>query len=181
MWQNIWPGVPQDEVPIMHVTNGCHARSWLSSDITNLLDRYLGARWQNNPADQTVWQTINEVPDDELWRVHEVRRQKLIVWARRALTRQLIARGTDPDAARAAGDALRPNVLTMGFARRFATYKRAALLLRDVPRLVKHAERQGAANPIPGRRQEPSRGRRRQGPDPADSCILPAKKACTTA
>lgn len=137
MWQNIWPGVPQDEVPIIHVTNGCHARSWLSSDITNLLDRYLGTRWQNNPADQTIWQAINEAPDDELWRVHEVRRQKLIVWARRALTRQLIARGTDPDAARAAGDALRPNVLTVGFARRFATYKRAALLLRDGPRLVK--------------------------------------------
>ncbi|MCC7203737.1 MAG: alpha-glucan family phosphorylase, partial [Phycisphaeraceae bacterium] len=137
MWQNIWPGVPKDEVPIQHVTNGCHARSWLSSDLISLLDRYLGARWQDNPSDHQVWQAINEVPDEELWRVHERRRQRLIVWARRHLIKSLIARGTDPDQARLAAEALTPNALTIGFARRFATYKRGNLFFRDRDRLLK--------------------------------------------
>src|SRR5690606_35085570 len=109
MWRGIWPNVPEDEVPITHVTNGVHARSWLSGDLVYLLDRYLGSRWQNNPADQSVWQAVNEVPDEELWRVHERRRQKLIVWARRELRRQLEARGTNPDHVRAACEALNPN------------------------------------------------------------------------
>jgi glycogen phosphorylase len=136
MWKGIWPGVPAHEVPIDHVTNGCHARSWLSSDLTNLFDRYLGTRWQNSPTDQTVWHAINEMPDEELWRVHERRRQKLIVWARRKMARQLTDRGLEPAAAKAATDGLDPDALTIGFARRFATYKRGNLLLRDPRRLL---------------------------------------------
>ncbi|MFP4144473.1 MAG: alpha-glucan family phosphorylase [Phycisphaeraceae bacterium] len=135
MWRNIWPNVPEQEVPITHVTNGVHARSWLSADLMYLLDRYLGARWADKPADQSVWEAINEVPDEELWRVHERRRQRLIVWARRALKRQLEARGTDPDKVRQATEALNPDALTIGFARRFATYKRGTLMMRDVQRL----------------------------------------------
>jgi starch phosphorylase len=137
MWQNIWPGVPVDEVPIAHVTNGVHARSWLSGDLIHLLDRYLGERWHNKPADQTVWKAVNEVPDEELWRVHCRRRQRLIVWARQCLRRQLEARGTNPQQARVTADSLDPDALTVGFARRFATYKRANLLLRDGARLLK--------------------------------------------
>ncbi len=135
MWKGIWPGVPEEEVPITHVTNGVHARSWLSGELINLLDRYLGARWQENPADQTVWRWINDVPDEELWRVHERRRQRLIIWTRQKLKGQLEARGADPQQVRSACDALNPNALTIGFARRFATYKRGNLMLRDAQRL----------------------------------------------
>lgn len=137
MWHGIWPGVPVEEVPIGHVTNGVHARSWLSSELIFLFDRYLGSRWQNNPADQTVWDLASDVPTEELWRVHERRRQKLIVWTRKVLRKQLEARGTSPQKARETADALDPNALTVGFARRFATYKRASLLLRDQERLLK--------------------------------------------
>ncbi len=140
MWRNIWPGVPEDEVPIQHVTNGCHARSWLSADLINLLDRYLGARWQNNPVDQSVWKAINEVPDEELWRMHESRRAHLIVWTRKQLKKQLTARGVSPSSIRQSCDALSDRALTIGFARRFATYKRGNLFLRDVPRLLKMLE-----------------------------------------
>ncbi len=135
MWKSIWPSVPEEEVPITHITNGVHARSWLSGDLSNLFDQYLGSRWHDNPADQTVWKAINEVPDEELWRIHERRRQRLIVWTRNKLRAQLLARGADPDQIRQATDALNPNALTVGFARRFATYKRANLLLRDINRL----------------------------------------------
>ena len=137
MWQNIWPGVPRNEVPIGHVTNGVHARSWLSSELIHLLDRYMGSRWQNKPADQTVWDAVSELPNEELWRVHEHCRHQLIVWTRRNLCRQLEARGTNPSQARKIADKLDPNALTIGFARRFATYKRANLLLRDPERLLK--------------------------------------------
>ncbi len=136
MWQNIWPGVPQPEVPISHVTNGVHARSWLSSDLIFLLDRYLGAQWQNKPADQSVWDAASEIPDEELWRIHNHSRQKLILWTRRNLVRQLEARGTNPAQAAEIAEKLDPNALTVGFARRFATYKRANLLLRDPQRLL---------------------------------------------
>jgi starch phosphorylase len=137
MWQSIWPRVPIDEVPITSVTNGVHARSWLSADLINSFDRYLGDRWHNNPSDQTVWQAIMEVPDEELWRVHERRRQRLIIWARRKLREQLEARGSNPDQVRAACDSLSPTALTIGFARRFATYKRGNLILRDTQRLLR--------------------------------------------
>jgi len=137
MWRNIWPDMPEAEVPIIHVTNGVHARSWLSGELIYLFDRYLGARWQTDPVDQSVWQYVNDIPDEELWRVHERRRQRLVVWTRRRLRRQLEARGASAEQLEAAGEALNPNALTVGFARRFATYKRANLLLRDTARLLR--------------------------------------------
>jgi starch phosphorylase len=140
MWNSIWPNVPEDEVPISHVTNGVHARSWLSGDLIYLLDRYLGARWQADPVDHEVWKAVHEVPDEELWRVHERRRQRMIVWARRRLKDQLQARGTSAQHIREACDALNPDALTVGFARRFATYKRGNLILRDPQRLLKLLE-----------------------------------------
>ncbi len=136
MWKNIWPGLPPTEVPIAHVTNGVHARSWLSGDLSYLFDRYLGNRWQENPADHAVWRAVNEMPDEELWRVHERRRHKLIIWVRRQLQKQLRTRGASSDEIANAAESLDPNALTIGFARRFATYKRANLLLRDAKRLL---------------------------------------------
>ncbi len=138
MWKSIWPGLPEDEVPITHVTNGVHARSWLSRDFMQMLDRYLGARrWQDDPADHTVWHSINEVPDEELWRVRDLRRHRMIVWVRQRLRKQLQARGENTDQIRKRVDALRTDALTIGFARRFATYKRGTLLLHDVERFMK--------------------------------------------
>ncbi len=135
MWQGIWPGVPKEEVPIGHVTNGVHARTWLNPDLILLFDRYMGARWQDQPTDQSVWNEINDVPDEELWRIHERRRQRLIVWARRMLKQQLEARGVAPEIVRSQADGLSDSALTIGFARRFATYKRGNLILRDAERL----------------------------------------------
>lgn len=137
MWQSIWPRVPVTEIPIDHVTNGVHARTWLSGDLSALLDRYLGSRWQSDPVDHQVWEAIQEVPDEELWRVHERRRQSLIIWARRKLREQLMSRGSESEQAKEVADALNPYALTIGFARRFATYKRGTMLLRDPERLMK--------------------------------------------
>ena len=135
MWQNIWPGVPKPEIPIIHITNGVHARSWMSADLIDLLDGYIGSRWLDNPSDQSVWALINEVPAEELWRIHDGCRRGLIIWARRQLRRQLERRGGDATQVAAAADALDPGALTVGFARRFATYKRGNLILHDRDRL----------------------------------------------
>ncbi|HTW94919.1 MAG TPA: alpha-glucan family phosphorylase, partial [Tepidisphaeraceae bacterium] len=80
MWHNLWPQVPPDEVPIQHVTNGIHTRSWLSSDIMFILYRYLSGRWQTDPTDQSVWEGVMQVPDEELWRAHERCRERLVGW-----------------------------------------------------------------------------------------------------
>jgi starch phosphorylase len=135
MWKAIWPGIPEAEVPITHVTNGVHARSWMSRDLIQMLDRYLGARrWQDDPSDHTVWDAIKDVPDEELWRIHDMRRQRLIIWARKRLRAQLEARGVNPEQVGKQVDSIDPGALTIGFARRFATYKRGTLLLRDPER-----------------------------------------------
>lgn len=137
MWHNIWPGVPVHEVPITSVTNGIHSRSWLSPEITFILDRYLGDGWKNDPTDQKVWEDVTQIPDEELWRAHERSREKLVVWTRHVLREQLTRRGAGFEAAAVADTVLDPEALTIGFARRFATYKRGALLLRDIDRLKK--------------------------------------------
>jgi starch phosphorylase len=135
MAQPMWPGYPLDEVPIGSVTNGVHTRSWISMEMSALLNRYLGPQWGEKPADTALWQRIDRIPDQELWRVHEIRRERLINYARTRLVSQVRQRGgSDADITVAAG-VLSPDALTIGFARRFATYKRATLLLRDVERL----------------------------------------------
>ena len=135
LWQNVWPGVPEAEVPIACVRNGIHTRSWISLDQSSLFDRYLGPRWSERPADPAVWDAVDEIPDEELWRVHERRRARLVAFARRRLQGQLEQRGASPSEIAAAAEILDPKVLTIGFARRFATYKRATLLLHDAERL----------------------------------------------
>ncbi|MEC9373640.1 MAG: alpha-glucan family phosphorylase, partial [Planctomycetota bacterium] len=136
MWKNIWPGVPEPDVPIGHVTNGVHARSWIAPELMALFDRYLGSAWLEDPTDEAVWNDIGEVPDDELWQVHQEQRQKLITWCRRKIRKQLTMRGRGIAEIEEAAAALDPNIFTIGFARRFATYKRAGLLLSDRERLM---------------------------------------------
>ena len=140
MWHNLWPGVPADDVPIRSVTNGIHLRSWLSPDVSALYDRYLGPAWRDAPAEAASWDGIGRIPDEEFWRAHERCRERLVTFARATYRAQLIGRGAAEDEVSAADEALDPDALTIGFARRFATYKRGALLLRDVPRLVKLLE-----------------------------------------
>lgn len=135
MWRNIWPGVPEPEAPIGHVTNGVHARSWVSPAFTRLFDRYLGPDWQLDPNDFEAWERINDIPDEELWRTHTRQREKLITWARKKIRRQLKNRGLAHEEIENAAAALDPNIFTIGFARRFATYKRGTLLMHDPDRL----------------------------------------------
>jgi len=137
MFCEVWPQLPTDEVPIVGITNGIHPRSWISHDMADLFDRYLGPRWVENPAELDVWQRVTRIPDEELWRTHERRRERLVAFARRRLRAQLEKRGGSQAESRHAEEVLDPEALTIGFARRFATYKRATLLFRDVERLVR--------------------------------------------
>jgi len=137
MWQGLWPAVPEHEVPIAHVTNGVHFQSWISRETKELYDRYLGPRWREDVADQTVWQRADHIVAEELWRTHERRRERLVAFSRRHLRSQLGRRGASRTALDMADEVLDPEALTIGFARRFATYKRASLLLRDPDRLAR--------------------------------------------
>jgi starch phosphorylase len=135
MWAGMWPDVPVGDVPITSVTNGVHVRGWLSQDMAGLFDAYLGPRWVSHPGDQSVWERVDQIPDAELWRTHERRRERLVGFARRRLRMQLEQRGAPPAERERAEEVLDPKALTIGFARRFATYKRATLLFKDPARL----------------------------------------------
>ncbi len=137
MWRGLWPSLPIGEVPIGSITNGIHTPSWLSREMHELLDRYIGPGMRERPEDPTVWERAETIPAGELWRVHELRRERLVLFARERLQRQLARQGSRRIASRAAGEALRPDALTICFARRFATYKRASLLFRDPDRLAR--------------------------------------------
>ena len=135
MWSGIWKTLPQSDIPIEAVTNGIHIPSWISSDMTGLFDRYLGRRWAEDPDNIKVWERVDRIPDSELWRTHERRRERLVAFTRQRLQEQLLRRGAQKMEIQAAGEALHPQALTIGFARRFATYKRGDLILRDPNRL----------------------------------------------
>lgn len=135
MWAQTWKGVPTNEVPITSITNGIHARTWISHDLGDLFDRYLGPGWINNPGDQDIWKRISEVPDTELWRTHERRRERLVDFARKRLYKQYSSRGANAAELRVCLEVLDPEAMTIGFARRFATYKRGNLFLRDMERI----------------------------------------------
>ncbi len=135
MWQGLWPGLPEDEIPIGHVTNGVHFRSWISHDLVGIYDRYLVPRWREEPSEPAIWARVWRVPAEELWRTHERRRERLVAFARRRLHDQLSRRGASPGELEFANEVLNPEALTIGFGRRFAEYKRAVLLLRDRDRL----------------------------------------------
>lgn len=137
MWQDIWPTLPNPEVPIGSITNGIHTLSWLSAEMGHLYDRYLGFHWEERPTDHAIWKRAEHIPDAELWRTHERCRERLIVFARARLKSQLQRRGAPPAEVAAADEVLDPDALTIGFARRFATYKRGDMIFRDAERLAK--------------------------------------------
>lgn len=135
MWHGMFPDIPVDEVPIRHVTNGIHTQTWFSTEIADLYQKYMGKGWLDNPMDQEVWQKVDEIPDKELWGVHLALKQRLVGYCRKRLRDQITARGSNPHELAHIDEVLDPNVLTIGFSRRFATYKRATLLFRDLDRL----------------------------------------------
>ncbi len=163
MFKGLWPGVPVDEVPITSITNGVHARSCVAKSTQELYDRYFGPQWSAAAPDQPLWDRVEKIPDDELWRNHERCRSEMVVFLREHLQKSLRDRGASPGDIAAAAEVLDPSVLTIGFARRFATYKRATLFLRDLDRIKqimltnKHRQVQfviaGKAHPqdIPGK------------------------------
>lgn len=137
MWGDLYPEVPFQEIPITSITNGVHVRSYVSQELSALFDRYLGPRWVMNPGDQTVWEKVDMIPLEELWRTHERRRERLVAFARSRLEKQLRERNAPDSDVAAAREVLNPETLTIGFARRFATYKRATLLFKDKERLIR--------------------------------------------
>ena len=137
MWGMLWPGVPAAEVPIISITNGVHIRSWLSEEIGSLYHRYLGPNWSEETFDSTVWNNVEQIPDEEFWRTHQQCKAKLIAFARNQIKLQMQRRGTFHSELNQADEALDIETLTIGFARRFAGYKRGNLLLHDPQRLIK--------------------------------------------
>jgi starch phosphorylase len=136
MWKNIWPNLPEAEVPICSITNGVHTRSWLAPEMAQLYDRYLGVQWEERPTDHSIWKRVEHIPNGELWRTHERRRERLVAFARHRLREQLKRRGAPPAEIARAEEVLDPDALTLGFARRFATYKRGTLIFRNLERLA---------------------------------------------
>ena len=138
MWSGVWPEVPIHEVPISSITNGCHIRSYVSDQLNELFVRYCGARWSYDAAQHgNGWKGPELIPDAEIWRVHQRRRSRLVTWARARVRDQLTRAGAPPKEVEKAEEILDPEALTIGFARRFATYKRGTLLFRDPERLAK--------------------------------------------
>jgi len=137
MWRGLWPGVPEDAIPIGHVTNGIHISSWISSEMGTLFERYLGPRWRQEPRDSQLWESVDNIPMVELWRTHERRRERLVAFARRKLLKKAKSEGAGAARQKAALEVLDPEALTIGFARRFAPYKRADLLFSDIDRLAR--------------------------------------------
>ncbi|NDJ52567.1 MAG: glycosyltransferase family 1 protein [Chloroflexi bacterium] len=137
MWKNVYYNVPLSEVPIESITNGIHIYTWISKDMSDLFDRYLGPRWREDSPDTSVWERALNIPDEELWRTHERRRERLVAFSRRHMHTKLINRGASLAELERAKEVLDPDALTIGFARRFATYKRATLLFRDEERILR--------------------------------------------
>ncbi len=137
IYNDIWGELPEDEVPITHITNGIHTLTWLSPSFKYLYDRYLPSDWKERPYDSTVWKSVDEIPDEALWKTHNVLKTKMIRFVRDRLKKQYMENGIPLHEVNDLDDMMDTNVLTIGFARRFATYKRANLIFRDLARIEK--------------------------------------------
>ncbi|MEH2386506.1 MAG: alpha-glucan family phosphorylase [Nostoc sp.] len=135
MFQGLWKKVPVEEVPIAAITNGVHARSCVAKSTQELYDRYLGPNWSSAPLDSPLWERMDAIPDEELWRNHERCRLDMILYVREHLVKHLRDRGASASEITQAQEVLDPYAFTIGFARRFATYKRATLWMRDLERI----------------------------------------------
>jgi len=131
MWRHLWPERSEEEVPIGHVTNGIHVKTWLAADMQQLYEHYLSPAWADSLTRPDLWRGIEKVPDAELWEVHQVLKARLFAFVERRRAERWERLGLP------AGRPLDPEALTLGFARRFATYKRADILFHDLDRLAR--------------------------------------------
>ena len=136
MWWGLYPGKPEDSVPIGHITNGVHVPSWLAPQMARLYDRHLGVGWQHKSGTARTWEGIETVDDGELWETHLALKSRLLEFVRRRACEQAERRAEPQETLQKLSKVLSPDALTIGFARRFATYKRANLLLADIERLA---------------------------------------------
>jgi len=137
MWQKLYPETPQDEIPIVSVTNGIHVQSWLNPGLYELLSAEKSNAESGELPDSWIWQNVDKIRDEVLWKAHNVNRQKLVEFIREHVAWQLARRGAGSAEKNRAKDLFDPNILTIGFARRFAAYKRGNLFLRNPDRLRK--------------------------------------------
>ena len=137
MWAHLWPWRVEEEIPIGHITNGVHVPSWIAWQMLQLYDRHFPNGWYQRMGESEMWQSIHDVDPGELWETHATLKNLLLQFTRRRISRQNRRRGESDEAVEHARTVLDPNVLTIGFARRFATYKRADLFMTDVDRLVR--------------------------------------------
>jgi starch phosphorylase len=143
MWMPLYPGLREDHVPIGHITNGVHVSTWLAPQMRQMYERHLGADWAARSTVPELWNSIETVDDGEVWEVHQTLKSRLIDFTRRRIVSQAERRGEPSSVLSQLRRALSPDALTIGFARRFATYKRANLLVRDlelIATLVNHAQ-----------------------------------------
>ncbi|MBE9207256.1 alpha-glucan family phosphorylase [Nostoc sp. LEGE 06077] len=137
MWTVLYPQHTEDTVPIGYITNGVHAPTWTAPLLADLYDEYLGKDWKNNALDPQMWAKVDDIPDTELWTRHQILKERLIAYTRYKVKKSREQRGEDYQSIQAVDNLLDPNILTIGFARRFSPYKRGDLILRDAERAVK--------------------------------------------
>ena len=153
--EGLFPGKPEDAVPIGHITNGVHVPSWLAPQMCRLYDRHLGVGWQSHSGSARTWEEIENVDDGELWETHLSLKSQLLDFVRRRAREQAERRGEAEETLQRLGKVLSPDALTIGFARRFATYKRANLMLADMRAAGVDGQRSQAAGAVPLCRQGP--------------------------
>ncbi len=137
MWTELYPGKTVEEVPISYVTNGVHLPTWLSQRMVETFDTHLGDGWRVNQDDRTVWKKVDTIPNEVLWKTHMRCKRELVNYINRRIRERWMNDRVDPSQVLAGGALLEPEPLTIGFARRFATYKRATLIFKDIERLKK--------------------------------------------
>lgn len=137
IYSELWSNIPEEEIPIGHVTNGIHTLTWLDSSYRQLFDKYMGNGWENRLHEQSMWDKVYDIPDEEIWNLHLEQKYNLIEAARKRVKEEKSRHGDSPENLRQIESYLNPNALTICFARRFATYKRANLIFRDLNRLLK--------------------------------------------
>jgi len=135
MWHGLWPNVSEDKVPISHVTNGIHVPTWIAPELHYLFEKYLGKDWTKEHDDSKLWERLLDIPDQELWAVHQLLNNKLMSTVRVRARKRWSEGDVSPNDMPAMGTLLDPEALTIAFARRFVEYKRPMLIFRDIERL----------------------------------------------
>lgn len=136
LWKDVWEGVPEDEVPITSVTNGIHTKTWMAPEFSAIYDKYLPG-WEEHLTEPEFWRGVIDIPDEILWETHQKLKRRLVEFVRNRVRAQRERLGEPPQHIRKVNTLLDPEILTIGFARRFATYKRATLLFSEPDRLLK--------------------------------------------